>query len=516
MTEIVIINPKFEVSFWGLEYAVELLGVRANVPVAALPLLAALTPPEHSVVLVDENVEPIDFDRCARADVVGVTGMSVQRLRMREIVGALKERGCFVVVGGPWVTVQEDYFDGLADAIFVGEAESTWPQFLQDFMAGHPARRYEQAERTDMTTVPLPRHDLLKMRRYAFGSVQFSRGCPFTCEFCDIIVTFGRRPRVKSIGQIIAEVEALWRVHGLETVFIVDDNLIGNKKEIKRVLDALHAWQRAKGYPLTFLTEASIDLADDAEMLALMSLANIRVVFVGVETPNEDSLRETRKLQNLRRGGTIVEKIHRIQNAGIEVWSGQILGFDNDGPDIFERQCAFLDQARIVTAMVGMLSAIPKTPLHARLAKEGRLDLSDRPQAGTNVIPLRLGREELHRGYLEVMQRLYAPDAYFKRMESLYVDGPLGTLEHWPKLRGLAGVKRGAIVVLQGILLAVRLETKVEDRGLRRVYRAILAHAIRRRSPRLLQILALKCAMHYHAARLVEEITKGGRPVNTF
>src|SRR5215218_9230960 len=235
MTEIVIINPKFEVSFWGLEYAVELLGVRANVPVAALPLLAALTPPEHSVVLVDENVEPIDFDRCARADVVGVTGMSVQRLRMREIVGAFKERGCFVVVGGPWVTVQEDYFDGLADAIFVGEAESTWPQFLQDFMAGHPARRYEQAERTDMTTVPLPRHDLLKMRRYAFGSVQFSRGCPFTCEFCDIIVIFGRRPRLKTGRQIIAELEAL-RSKNITQVFIVDDNLVGNKKAIKEVL----------------------------------------------------------------------------------------------------------------------------------------------------------------------------------------------------------------------------------------------------------------------------------------
>ena len=516
MAEIVIINPKFEVSFWGLEYALELLGVGANVPVAALPLLAALTPAGHEVVLVDENVEPIDLDRCARADIVGVTGMSVQRFRMREIIEALKERGCFVVVGGPWVSVEEDYFGELADVVFVGEAETTWPRFLEEWALGRHARRYEQAERTDMTTVPLPRHDLLKMRRFALGSVQFSRGCPFTCEFCDIIVTFGRRPRVKSVGQVLAEIDALWRVHGLETVFIVDDNLIGNKKEIKIVLKALQDWQRSNGYPLTFLTEASIDLADDAEMLALMSLANIRVVFVGVETPNEDSLRETRKLQNLRSGGTIVEKIHRIQDAGLEVWSGQIVGFDNDGPDIFERQCTFLDQARIVTAMVGMLSAIPKTPLHARLAKEGRLDLSDRPQTGTNVIPLRLGREELHQGYLEVMQRLYAPDAYFHRMESLYVDGPLGTLEHWPKLRGVAAVKRGAMVVLQGVFLAVRLQAKVEDRGLRRVYRAILAHAVRRRSPRLFQILALKCAMHYHAARLVEEITTGSRPVNTF
>src|SRR5262249_16004573 len=166
----------------------------------------------------------------------------------------------------------------------------------------------------------------------ALGSIQFSRGCPFTCEFCDIIVTFGRRPRIKHIDQILAELDALSRVHHLETVFIVDDNLIGNKKEIKLILRAVCEWQRSNGYPLMFVTEASIDLADDAELLELMSAANIRLVFVGVETPNEESLRETGKLQNLRRGGTIVEKIHRIQNAGLEVWSGQIVGFDNDGP----------------------------------------------------------------------------------------------------------------------------------------------------------------------------------------
>jgi radical SAM superfamily enzyme YgiQ (UPF0313 family) len=515
VAKIVIINPKFEVSFWGIEYALELLGVRANVPVAALPLLAALTPNGHEVVLIDENVEPIDLALCASADIVGVTGMSVQRFRMREIIGLLKGRGCFVVVGGPWVTVQEDYFDPLADTIFVGEAETTWPQFLEDFALGRPSRRYEQAERTDMTTVPVPRHDLLKMGRYALGSVQFSRGCPFTCEFCDIIVTFGRRPRLKRVEQIIAELDALWRAYRLETVFIVDDNLIGNKKEIKTVLRAIRDWQRSNGYPLMFLTEASIDLADDADMLELMSGANIRVVFVGVETPNEDSLRETGKLQNLRSGGSIVEKIHRIQNAGMEVWSGQILGFDNDGPDIFERQLAFIDEARIVTAMVGMLSAIPKTPLHARLAKAGRLDLSDEPEGGTNVIPLRLNREELREGYVGVMEQLYRPDAYFDRMRRLYVDGPLGSLEHWPRLRGIRALKRSIVIAAQAGFIAYRLLTRVEDRPLRRIYRGILGQAFRRRSPQMLQILAMKCAMHYHASRLIQDIRTSMRPINT-
>jgi radical SAM superfamily enzyme YgiQ (UPF0313 family) len=211
MAHVILINPKFDPSFWGLEHALDLLDVKASLPVAALPLLAALTPAEHQVELIDENVEPIDFDRCAKADIVGLTGMSVQRVRMREIIADLKQRGCFVVVGGPWASVQEDYFAPHLDVIFVGEAERTWPQFLQDWAAGRHQCRYEQAEKTDMSRVPVPRHDLLKMNRYAFGSVQFSRGCPFTCELCDIIVTFGRKPRIKTIDQVIPELEVLWR-----------------------------------------------------------------------------------------------------------------------------------------------------------------------------------------------------------------------------------------------------------------------------------------------------------------
>ena len=209
MAHIVLVSPAFEVSYWGMEHALPLLGKRANMPVACLPLLAALTPPEHSVTLVDENVEALDFDRLARADIVGLTGMSVQRRRMREVLAELKRRGVFTVVGGPWVTVREDYFGDLADVVFVGEAEETWPQFLRDWKAGRHRRRYEQAGRTDMTRVPTPRFDLLKMEQYLFGSVQFSRGCPFQCEFCDIIVTFGRRPRLKTGAQVLAELEAL-------------------------------------------------------------------------------------------------------------------------------------------------------------------------------------------------------------------------------------------------------------------------------------------------------------------
>ena len=196
MADIVLINPRFEPSYWGLEHALDLLDVDANVPVAALPLLAALTPKEDTITLIDESVEEIDYDRCAKADIVGITGMIVQRFRMKEIIEELRKRGCFVVVGGPWVTVEEEYFGNLVDVIVIGEAEETWPQFLIEWKEGRHARRYEQKGKTDMSTIPLPRYDLLKMDRYAIGTVQFSRGCPFTCEFCDIIVTFGRRPRI--------------------------------------------------------------------------------------------------------------------------------------------------------------------------------------------------------------------------------------------------------------------------------------------------------------------------------
>jgi len=209
MADIVLISPRFEVSYWGLEYVLPLVGKRANMPVACLPLLAALAPPGHSVTLIDENVEDIDYDRCARADIVGVTGMVVQRRRMREILAELKRRGVFLVVGGPWATVKEDDFQGLADVVFVGEAEQTWPRFLAAWERGAHRARYEQAEKTDMATLPTPRFDLLKMRHYAFGSLQFSRGCPFQCEFCDIIVTFGRKPRIKTTAQVLAELEAL-------------------------------------------------------------------------------------------------------------------------------------------------------------------------------------------------------------------------------------------------------------------------------------------------------------------
>jgi len=520
MADIVLINPKFEISFWGLEHALPFIGKRANMPVAALPLIAALTPNGHCITIIDENVETIDFDRCARADLVGITGMVVQRHRMREILTELKRRGVFTVVGGPWVTVKEDYFEGLADVIFIGEADNSWPRFLDDWREGRAASRYEQAEATDMTRVPAPRLDLLKMRHYAFGSVQFSRGCPFLCEFCDIIVIFGRRPRLKTSEQVVTELENL-RAQNQSFVFIVDDNLIGNRKAIKGLLSHVIAWQRANGFPLSFVTEASLDLADDHELMRLMVEANIGAVFVGIESPNPDSLREAKKLQNLRPGDTMVEKVHRIHNAGMEVWAGMMLGFDNDDETVFEAHREFLERARINTAMVGMLSAVPKTPLHERLRKSGRLDPTDNPSYGTNVVPLRMSRELLSNEYVRLMDKLYEPHAYFARLDDLYIVGGLEIDRAWQRY-GLNHPWRRRLrhfrLWLEAIAILTRLIARVPDRSLRSTYRRRFWTLLRvRRNPAVLRIYAIKCAIHYHMHRLVQVLAAGDRPVlNTY
>ena len=351
MARICLINPRFQTSFWGLNHAMPLLGKKSSMPVLALPVLAGLTPTEHEVVLIDENVEEIDFDSLESFDIVGLTGMTVQRDRMREILVELRAREIFTVVGGPWISVAEDWYDGLVDVIFVGEAEETWPRFLDEWEQGEHRPRYEQAEKTDMTKVPLPRYDLVPFPEYAMGCIQTSRGCPFQCEFCDIIVIFGRRPRVKTPEQVIAEVDAQYR-RGARLIFLVDDNFIGNKKAAKGILRALVDWQRRHGYPLAFSTEASLDLAEDDELMQLMTEAGLVVVFVGIESPDEEALRETKKYQNMR--GNLLDRVRRIQDVGLEVYAGMIVGFDHDDVRIFERQYEFLSRARISAAMTGM------------------------------------------------------------------------------------------------------------------------------------------------------------------
>jgi radical SAM superfamily enzyme YgiQ (UPF0313 family) len=515
MAEIILINPRFDPTYWGLDYALPFFRKSALLPPLNLSLLAGLTPPEHSVSILDENVEEIDYERCRRADIVGLTGMVVQRQRMSEIIIELKRRGIFTVLGGPCATVSPEDLGPLADVVFIGEAEETWPRFLAEWSEGRQQSRYEQADKTDMATVPSPRFDLLKMDKYLYGSLQVSRGCPFTCEFCDIIVVFGRRPRVKTVAQVIAEMEGLVAA-GIHDAFIVDDNLIGNKKAIKTILREMIGWQEARGYPLSFITEASIDLAEDEELMQLMVKANIDTVFVGIESPNEDALRETKKIQNLTdRSGTALEKVHRIQEAGLMVTCGMIVGFDSDDESVFEAQRQFVHEARIGLAMVNILCAIPQTPLFKRLSAAGRLvdgDALNRHStfAVSNVVPLKMTQQTLNDGYLELMRSLYTVDAFFSRLDAvcfgtrwLPAAGRTQYLRRhrlrWLKLRARAGV--------EAVYLFVQLMRRVPDATLRRHYRARLWNVLKNRpNIRLLRFYCLACAMHFHYDRLIGQM----------
>ncbi|HZZ28558.1 MAG TPA: B12-binding domain-containing radical SAM protein [Pirellulales bacterium] len=409
---ICLINPRFEPSYWGFEFALPLYpgNKRSTMISGSLSAVAGLCG-EHNVYLLDENVEEIDWESMRGYDIVGVTGMNVQKNRTREILIRLQELNIFTVVGGPFVSVQEEFFDGLCDTKFIGEAETTWPQFLDDFARGKTTLpRYEQSTPTDMTTVPAPRFDLLKVDRYASGALQYSRGCPFQCEFCDIIVIFGRRPRVKDPAQLVAELDDM-RHAGFHSAFIVDDNFIGDKRKAKALLHLLIPWMEQHGYPIRLTTEASIDLADDAELLDLMYRANIRSVFIGIETPRMESLKETKKFQNLR-GDSQSAKLGRIQKAGLDINAGFIVGFDSDDLNIFDDQYRFIQENGITLAMVGMLQAIPKTPLYQRLQREGRLVEED---PSCNIVPKLMSRDELRSGYWKLVERLYTPAAFFDR-----------------------------------------------------------------------------------------------------
>ena len=373
-----------------------------------------------------------------------------------------------------------------------------------------------------MTQVPVPRFDLLKMNRYAFGSLQFSRGCPFQCEFCDIIVTFGRRPRLKTGTQVIAELEAIRRT-GQRIVFIVDDNLIGNKKAIKAVLREVIAWQQRNGYPLSFFTEASIDLADDPELMGMMTEADFIAVFVGIESPDEESLREAKKFQNVRAGGTLLEKVHRIQEAGLEVWCGMIIGFDSDDAGIFDRQVEFIQQARIPFAMTGLLHAIPKTPLYQRVRRRRPPRLrrpprvrhqhpvpEDEPRGTPRRIPPGPDRAVRSRELLRANRSLFLrPDFEIGYVKARPV--------YWRRNQ-LRFAWTQAKMVLPAIGLFLRLMGRIEPASLRREYRKRLWRFLKvHRRPGLTLFYLFHLVMHYHVYTIARTMSVGeSRLVNTF
>src|SRR5688572_11180206 len=367
--KVLLVNPEFPDTYWSFRHALPFEGKRCAFPPLGLLTVSALLPASWERRLVDLNIEKLRTSDIEWADMVMATAMLVQEESLRDVVRRAKARGKRVVIGGPYITTTIHDLPE-ADHIFLGEAETTLPQFIEDLARGEAKRSYQAAERPPLSATPLAHFELANMKRYSAMSVQYSRGCPFSCEFCDIIEIYGRVPRTKSIQQMLAEFEALRDLNWRGTVFIVDDNFIGNKKNVRLLLPALAEWQKRNGYPFSLLTESSVNLADDDDLLSAMKEAGFRRVFLGIETPVEESLKEAQKSQNR---GNLLESVKKIQSYGMEVMAGFIVGFDNDPEDVFERQIAFIRESAIPLAMVGLLTALPDTQLWRRLKKEGRL-----------------------------------------------------------------------------------------------------------------------------------------------
>jgi radical SAM superfamily enzyme YgiQ (UPF0313 family) len=416
---LLLINPKYPESFWSFRWAIDgiLPGKRAVNPPLGLATLAALCPSHWQVTIVDENVESVPL--APDADLVGVCGMGVQHARQAELLRYYRAQGYGVVAGGSFASLCPDRYTGLADTVVAGEAEYVWPRFCADFEAGNPHAMYRETGVVALADSPTPRFDLLRLDRYSTATLQFSRGCPYLCEFCDIIVMFGRKPRHKSVPQVERELDAL-RALGARNVFFVDDNLIGNRAVAKELLRGLVDYQARHGYRFRFGTEASINLAQDAELLGLMRDAGFGWVFVGIESPDPQTLKETRKTQNTHQD--VLSSIRAIYGAGIDVLGGFIVGFDNDTVRSFDVQHDFIVTSGIQAAMVGLLTALPRTPLYARLEKEGRLrgevDPTDNTKLATNVVPRHMTYEAMLAAYRRLYRRLLTDRGIAERVRN--------------------------------------------------------------------------------------------------
>ncbi|MFA9408708.1 MAG: radical SAM protein [Candidatus Dadabacteria bacterium] len=406
--KLLLINPRFPESFWSFKWVVDNImpnNIRTINPPLGLATLAALTPQDWEIEIIDENIETIPLK--PEADIIGICGMGVQFKRQSELLTFYRNQGHFVVAGGSYASLCPEYHETLADVVVSGEAEYIWKEFCSDFVLNKQRALYQETNEVSLEDSPTPRFDLLNIDKYQAVSLQFSRGCPYRCEFCDIIVMFGRKPRVKSFEQVGKELDELRKLK-VTNVFYVDDNLIGNKPQAKKLMAYLRDYQTEHNYEFLFGTEASLNLAQDDELLDLFTQANFGWVFIGIESPDEESLKETLKFQNTR--SDILSSIQHVYSYGIEVLAGFIIGFDNDTLRTFDLQYNFIQNSGIQTAMVGLLTAVPKTPLYERLEKDGRLikdaSCTDNTKLGTNLIPKQMSYDEMVEGYRDLYYRL--------------------------------------------------------------------------------------------------------------
>jgi len=413
--KVLMVWPRFPSSFWSFDGILDLVPIETDQPPLGLLTVGALCPKGWTLRLIDRSFEDLLDTDILWADLVMVSGMRVQKDDIRETLLRARALGKRTMIGGPFASSEPELLLRLADHVVVGEPDEVFPEIAADVERGSAKRLYVVSDKPDISNTPLPRFDLLKLEKYASMAVQFSRGCPFQCEFCDIITLYGRKPRTKRPSQLLAELDRLFELGWRDQVFIVDDNFIGNHKLALELAFELEEWQKRHHYPLLFYTEASIDLAQRPELIAAMVKANFFYVFIGIESPSPKSLTEAKKFQNLRRDP--LESVRFIQNQGLWVTGGFIIGFDSDTEDIFEQQKDFIERAAIPWAMAGFLQAPPTTPLFDRMLKEGRLLMEstatsnfDPPNFRT-LLPLPV----LLEGFRVILASLYGASAFYDR-----------------------------------------------------------------------------------------------------
>lgn len=495
---ILLVYPHYPATFWSFRYAMKFIGRKASFPPLGLLTVAAMLPDTWQKRLVDMNVRPLTDKDLGWADYVFISAMSIQRQSAREVIERCRRLGVKTVAGGPLFTACHDEFPEV-DHLMLGEGEITLPLFLEDWLRGAPRRIYAAEGWAQLKQTPVPLWDLVAMKDYAAMNIQYGRGCPFDCEFCDITALFGRKPRSKSSAQLIAELESLYVRGWRGAVFFVDDNFIGDKPRLKReVLPAITDWMAARDYPFYFYTEASIDLADDPQLLELMVRAGFEEVFIGIETPHEAGLVESGKMQNKNRD--LLASVKRIQQAGLQVHGGFIVGFDSDPATIFDLQIRFIQESGIVTAMVGVLSALRGTRLYQRLEREGRL-LKDSSGNNTaidlNFVP-RMEPAALLAGYQKILDTIYDPKQYYRRVRKLF-------REYRPRPQGRFHLQQGYIGALVKSMLLLGVVGRERLHFWQLVFWSLL------RKPRLFPLAITYAVYGFHFRKVAEKIRASGK-----
>jgi radical SAM superfamily enzyme YgiQ (UPF0313 family) len=416
MMKILLVYPESPKTFWSFSYALKFISKKSSFPPLGLITIAAMLPGTWEKRLVDMNTVALKDKDIKWADYVFISAMIIQKESAREVIDRCRILGVKTVAGGPLFTCEPSEFENV-DHLLLYEGELTFPEFLGDLEAGRPKHIYTADGWADLSQTPVPLWKLVDIRKYATLNIQYSRGCPFNCDFCNVTTLFGHTPRTKSADQVLRELDAIYALGWKGGVFFVDDNFIGNKKKLKEdILPAIINWMEERKYPFSFLTEASINLADDEELMQLMAIAGFNAVFVGVETVDESSLIECNKVQNKNRN--MVECVKKMQHYGLQVQGGFIVGFDSDNPSIFKRMIEFIQESGIVTAMVGLLNAPKGTQLYQRLMEEGRISSSfngNNTDMSMNFIP-KMNPNVLFNGYNQIVSTIYSPEQYYKRI----------------------------------------------------------------------------------------------------